>query len=88
MDESIKNILFEQEILKTNMETVALQIDLDKLKSDLKEYAPMITLIDLRKDIKDLVKAEDFRILEKQFETVKVDNSSTILFKSAIFVSP
>jgi uncharacterized small protein (DUF1192 family) len=38
----------------------------------------MITLIDLRKDIKDLVKGEDFRILEKQFETVKVDNSRQI----------
>ena len=77
-DANLKHALFEIEILKTNLETVALQSDLDNLRDRMRDYAPIQTIKDLKKDIADLVKVEDFRVLEKELMFIKKDGARQI----------
>jgi hypothetical protein len=54
---------FDIEIIKTNLETVALQKDIDTIQDKFKNYVTLREVDDFRKDTMDKVTLEDYRVL-------------------------
>ena len=48
MDQKVRNLSYEQEIMKTHMETVALQTDLDSCMNKFRDYAPLQVVEDVK----------------------------------------
>ena len=55
------------------MDNFAGKSDVDKLARTLSEYAPLFHVKELRNDIQDFVKRDDFNIVARELEYVKKD---------------
>ena len=64
--EQIKDLNWEFEILKTNMETFAKNSQIEELMKKLTFYAKIDFVKEIQDDIKDFVNKEEFQILSSE----------------------
>jgi len=56
--------------MNMNMENMAKKMDLDRLENKFMDYAPLSILKDVREDINDVVKKEDFDICMRTLDNL------------------
>lgn len=72
-EQKMRNVGYEVEVLKMNMETVVKKRDLDQVYHKMQDYAPLKMIKDMQEDIGDFVNREEFNITLREIDFVKRD---------------
>lgn len=71
----LRNLTYEVQVTKMNLENMASKNDVDEVSRNLIQYAPLQQIKDLREDVGDFIKKEEFNIVARELDYMKKDIS-------------